>query len=57
MGAGLEIAGPYRLTYRADVRWTATTADPSFTAGSLEPPLWTIRAGMTIGWAIAEPRS
>jgi opacity protein-like surface antigen len=56
VGAGLEIAGSYRLMWRPEVRWTATTADPSFTPGSLEPPLWTIRAGMTIGWAIAEPR-
>jgi len=55
VGAGVELAGPDRVTWRPEVRWTATTVDPSFTPGSLEPPLWTIRAGMTIGWGIAEP--
>ena len=57
VGAGVEIAGSDRLTWRPEVRWTATTTDSSFTPGSLEPPLWTIRAGMTIGWRLGRPRS
>ena len=52
LGAGVEIAASARVIVRPEVRWTATTTDPSFTPGSLEPPLWTIRAGVTIGWSL-----
>lgn len=52
VGAGVIIAGSERMIWRPEARWAATTADPSFTPGSLEPPLWTIRVGMAVGWRL-----
>ena len=37
VGAGVETRGSNRLTWRPEVRWTATTTDSSFTPGSREP--------------------
>jgi opacity protein-like surface antigen len=50
-GAGAEIKASDHWKIRPEARWTMTASDPSFTPGSLEPPLFAVRAGVTAIWA------
>jgi len=50
LGAGMEIQASTRWAIRPEVRWTATSSDPTFGPGTLEPPLWLPRAGVTLVW-------
>jgi hypothetical protein len=53
VGAGVTIrAGKStdRLSFRPEVRWTSTSGDDASSRSTLEPPLWIIRAGVTVEW-------
>lgn len=50
-GAGAEVRATRRLTIRPEARWAFTGSDPSFRPGSLEPPLFGIRGGVTFLWS------
>ena len=49
-GVGLEIGGLSRLTWRPELRVVGTPSDPNYTPGSIEPPILTIRGGVTMLW-------
>lgn len=49
-GAGMEIKTSNRFKIRPEARWTMTGSDPSFKPGSLEPPIFAIRAGVMLIW-------
>ena len=49
LAAGAEI-GSGRLTWRPEIRWTATTND--YTARNIEPAFWIPRLGVTAAWKI-----
>ncbi len=49
-GTGVEIKASDRFRIRPEARWTFTTSDPSFKPGSLEPPIFVIRGGVTLIW-------
>jgi hypothetical protein len=50
LGTGVAIKAGERLTWRPEARWTFTGSDDKFTPGSLEPPLWIMRGGVTLAW-------
>lgn len=49
-GTGLEIKASEHFKIRPEARWTMTKSDPSFKPGSLEPPIFGIRGGVTLVW-------
>lgn len=49
-GTGIEINATERVKIRPEARWTMTASDPSFKPGSLEPPIFVIRGGVTLIW-------
>jgi opacity protein-like surface antigen len=49
LGTGVSIRTGQRVSIRPEVRWTTTAADPS-ARSTLEPPIWIIRAGVTLEW-------
>lgn len=49
-GAGAEIKASDHWKIRPEARWTMTASDSSFKAGSLEPPIFALRAGVTAVW-------
>ena len=53
VGGGVSIKSGDRLAFRPEVRWTSTMQDDEASRSTtLEPPLWIIRAGVTVEWAI-----
>jgi opacity protein-like surface antigen len=52
LGAGVAVKAGERLSVRPEARWTSTMgADPAQRA-TLEPPLWILRAGVTVEWRL-----
>ena len=49
-GTGMEIRASEHFKIRPEARWTMTASDPSFKPGSLEPPIFVIRGGVTLIW-------
>lgn len=49
-GTGMEIRASEHFKIRPEARWTMTKSDPSFKPGSLEPPIFVARAGVTLIW-------
>jgi opacity protein-like surface antigen len=49
VGAGVTIASGDRLSWRPEFRWTSTVGTASSQTG-VEPPVWTIRAGLAVEW-------
>jgi opacity protein-like surface antigen len=49
-GAGAEIKASSHWKIRPEARWTMTASEETFTPGSLEPPLFAVRAGVTMIW-------
>ena len=52
LGAGVAIRSSDRLSFRPEVRWTSTTSSSRASGPTLEPPLWNIRAGVTVEWRV-----
>jgi opacity protein-like surface antigen len=50
LGTGVEIKATDNFRIRPEARWTFTKSDPSFQPGSLEPPIFIIRGGVTLLW-------
>ena len=52
LGGGVSIKSGDRLSFRPEVRWTSTTHDDPSSRSTLEPPLWILRAGVTVEWRV-----
>jgi hypothetical protein len=52
LGGGVSIRSGDRLAFRPEVRWTATGRDDRPSRSALEPPLWILRAGVTMEWRV-----
>jgi opacity protein-like surface antigen len=48
LGGGVSIRSNDRMSVRPEVRWMSTTGASS--RSSLAPPLWILRAGVTVEW-------
>jgi opacity protein-like surface antigen len=51
-GGGVSIKSGDRLSFRPEVRWTSTSHDDASSPSTLEPPLWILRAGVTVEWRV-----
>ena len=52
LGGGFSIKSGDRLSFRPEVRWTSTSANDAGSQSTLEPPLWILRAGVTVEWRV-----
>ena len=52
LGAGVSIKSGDRLSFRPEVRWTATTSATRPSGSTPEPPLWIIRTGVAVEWCL-----
>ena len=52
LGGGVSIKAGERLSFRPEARWTSTSHDASGVRSTLEPPLWILRAGVTVEWRV-----
>jgi len=52
LGGGVSIKSGEKLAFRPEVRWTSTIHDDAASRSTLEPPLWIIRAGVTVEWRV-----
>jgi opacity protein-like surface antigen len=52
LGGGVSIQSGDRLSFRPEVRWTSTSGNDASSASTLEPPLWILRAGVTVEWRV-----
>ena len=50
LGGGVSIKSGDRLAFRPEVRWTSTIHDGASSPSTIEPPLWIVRAGVTVEW-------
>jgi opacity protein-like surface antigen len=50
IGGGVSIKSGDRLSFRPEGRWTSTVHDDASSHSTLEPPLWILRAGVTVEW-------
>ena len=50
LGGGVSIKSGDRIAFRPEMRWTSTISDDAASRSTLEPPLWILRAGVTVGW-------
>jgi opacity protein-like surface antigen len=52
LGAGVSIKSGDRVSFRPEARWTSTSHDAAGSRSTLEPPLWMLRAGVTVEWRV-----
>jgi len=52
LGGGVSIKSGDRLAFRPEVRWTSTIHDDASSRSTIEPPLWILRAGVTVEWRV-----
>jgi opacity protein-like surface antigen len=52
LGGGVSIKSGDRLSFRPEVRWTSTSHHDAPSPSTLEPPLWILRAGVTVEWRV-----
>jgi opacity protein-like surface antigen len=52
LGGGVSIKSGDRLAFRPEVRWTSTSGNDVSSPSTLEPPLWILRAGVTVEWRV-----
>jgi opacity protein-like surface antigen len=52
LGGGVSIKAGDLLSFRPEARWTSTSAADPGERSTLEPPLWILRAGVTVEWRV-----